>query len=235
MTGWSPKRFWTDAVTTPCDGGFTVLLDAKPVRTPARALMVVPTLALAEAMAREWQAQTGRVDPRTMPFTRTANSAIDTVAVRFDEVASMLAAYGETDLLCYRATGPAALARRQALGWDPLLDWSARSLGAPLRVTEGVIHIAQPTDSLTAIDAQVRRMSPFGLAAFHDLVAISGSLILALAVHHKRLTPEDAWQLARIDESWQAEVWGTDEDAAADEALKEEAFLQADRFLALCG
>jgi chaperone required for assembly of F1-ATPase len=235
MTAWAAKRFWTDALPEACDGGFTVRLDARPVRTPLKAPLVLPTLAMAEAIAAEWQAQTGKVDPATMPCTRAANSAIDKVVPQFDEVVAMLAAYGDTDLLCYRATGPETLVARQAAAWDPLLDWAATALGAPLMATAGVMHIPQPDRSLAALKAQVARLTPFQLAAFHDLVALSGSLVLALAVTHHRLTAAQAWTLSRIDEDWQAELWGEDEEAAALATLKQAAFLQADRFFGLCG
>jgi chaperone required for assembly of F1-ATPase len=170
-----------------------------------------------------------------MPFTRTSNSAIDSVARQFDAVADMLSAYGDSDLLCYRATGPDDLVARQAAGWNPLLDWAATVLQAPLRITAGVMHVDQPPASLSALDAAVRRLSPFQLAAFHDLVALSGSLVLALAVTRGRLTADAAWTLSRIDETWQAEVWGTDEEAAERTAFKLAEFLRADRFFALCG
>lgn len=235
MTGWSAKRFWTEAIAEPCTGGFTVRLDARPVRTPAKAPMVLPSLVMAQAIAAEWDAQHGLVTPATMPCTRAANSAIDKVTPQFDEVAALLAAYGATDLLCYRATGPEPLIQRQAAAWDPLLAWSATALRAPLTATSGVIHIAQSDASLAALTAEVRALTPFQLAAFHDLVAISGSLVLALAITHRHLPASDAWTLSRIDEAWQAEQWGTDEDAAAQEALRRAAFLQADRFFALCG
>ena len=235
MTGWAAKRFWTAAVAEPCDGGFAVRLDARAVRTPAKAAMVLPTLAMAQAIAAEWDAQTGVVAPATMPCTRAANSAIDKITPQFDEVAGLLAAYGATDLLCYRATGPDALIQRQAVAWDPVLAWAATALGAPLLATAGVIHIAQPQASLDALTAEVQAMTPFQMAALHDLVAISGSLVLALAVTHRHLSVDKAWHLSRIDESWQAELWGLDEDAAAQEALRRAAFLQADRFFGLCG
>ena len=235
MTGWAAQRFWTAAVAEPCDGGFAVRLDARAVRTPAKAAMVLPTLAMAQAIAVEWDAQTGIVTPATMPCTRAANSAIDKITPQFDEVAGLLAAYGATDLLCYRATGPDALIQRQAAAWDPVLAWAATALGAPLTATAGVMHLAQPQASLDALTAEVRVLTPFQMAAFHDLVAISGSLVLALAVTHRHLSVDKAWHLSRIDESWQAELWGLDEDAAAQEALRRAAFLQADRFFGLCG
>lgn len=235
MSAWTARRFWKDATVLAQDGGFAVHLDTRPVRTPLKVPLILPTEGLAQAVAAEWQAQEGKVNPATMPFTRTANSAIDTVAPQFATVAAMLAAYGETDLLCYRATGPAALIDRQAAAWDPLLDWAAADLQAPLRTTHGVMHVDQPAASLATLSAAVQALSPFQLAAFHDLVAISGSLVLALAITRRRLTADEAWTLSRIDENWQIELWGADEEAAEITALKHAALLQADRFYALCG
>lgn len=234
MTAWSARRFWTEAVVRPEGAGFAVLLDARPVRTPLRTPLILPTEALAHAVAAEWQAQEGKVKPETMPFTRTANSAIDKVAPQFDAVAEMLAGYGGTDLLCYRATEPEGLIVRQTAAWDPLLDWAARDLGAPLRATAGVMFIQQPEASLAALRAAVRALSPFQLAAFHDLVAMSGSLVLAFAVVRGHLTAGAGWTLSRIDEDWQIEAWGEDEESAETTALKRATFLQADRFYALC-
>jgi chaperone required for assembly of F1-ATPase len=235
MTAWAAKRFWSKASAAPCDGGFTVHLDARPVRTPAKSPLILPTLALAEAVAAEWEAQTGLVTPATMPFTRTANSAIDKVAPQFDAVVSTIAAYGGTDLLCYRAETPEPLIARQAAGWDPILAWAATTLAAPLQATSGVMHVSQPPSSLEALTARVAAMTPFQIAAFHDLVALSGSLILALAMTRGRLDAETAWSLSRIDETWQAEVWGVDEEAAEMTVQKHDAFLLAGRFFALCG
>lgn len=235
MSTWTARRFWTTASAVPVEGGFTVHLDARPVRTPLKAPLVVPTLALAEAVAAEWQAQEKTVNPETMPFTRTANSAIDKVMPQFAAVADMLAEYGGSDLLCYRADGPADLVALQARHWDPILDWARAELGADLTRTTGVMHVAQPEVSLEALRAHVHALSAFQLAAFHDLVAITGSLVLALAVARGRLTAEAAWTLSRVDEDWQISLWGEDEEAAESAALKRAALLQADRFFALCG
>jgi chaperone required for assembly of F1-ATPase len=232
---WAARRFWTTASVVPVEGGFGVQLDARPVRTPLKSPLVLPTLALAEAVAAEWQAQDGKVDPETMPFTRTSNSAIDKVTPQIDAVAGMLAEYGGSDLLCYRAEGPADLVARQAQGWDPLLLWSRDALGAPLVTAVGVMHVGQPSGSLAALRRQVDRMTAFQLAAFHDLVAISGSLILGLAVTAGKVSSVAAWGLSRIDEDWQISLWGEDEEAAEVAARKRAAFLQADRFYQLCG
>ena len=235
MSGWTAKRFWKQATAQSCDGGFTVTLDGRAVKTPAKRPLVLPTMAMAEVIAAEWDAQQGRVRPETMPATRAANSAIDNVAIQFAEVAGDLARYGETDLLCYRATAPQELIDRQADAWDPLLAWSAAALRAPLIATAGVMHIRQPEASLAKLRAQVHAFTPFQLAAAHDLIAISGSLILALAVTRGRLSLVEAWHLSRIDETWQNELWGVDEDAAALESLKRQALAEAARFFALCG
>lgn len=235
MSGWKAKRFWKATTTEPCDGGFALRLDARPVKTPAKAAFVVPTLAMAQACAAEWDAQQGVIKPETMPMTRYANSAIDKVAQQRAEVADLVAAYGATDLLCYRATGPAALIARQAQEWEPLLQWAARDLQAALLVTAGVSPIDQPSESLARLHAQVAALTPFRLAAFHDLVAITGSLILGFGLAQGRLSPDQAFDLSRIDEHWQAELWGIDEDAAALEAHKRLGLAQAHRFFGLCG
>lgn len=232
---WAPKRFWKAASAAPHEAGWTVLLDSRPVRTPAKAPLVLPTEGLARLIAEEWDAQEGKVDPSKMPATRMANSAIDKVAPMVLTVADHLAEYGGSDLLCYRAEKPQVLVLRHAEAWDPLLDWAHEALGARLRVTVGIVHIAQPDEALSALRAHVRDMSAFHLAAFHDLVAISGSLILGLAVAKSRLEPEQAWDLARIDETFQAEEWGEDEEAAEIAALKRADFLSAARFYGLAG
>lgn len=231
---WAPKRFWKAATVAAEGDGFTVLLDGRKVKTPAKAPLVVPTEGLAQLIAAEWDAQQGAVKPDTMPATRMANSAIDKVVPQYDEVAALLAAYGETDHLCYRAEKPAALIDRQQAAWDPLLDWARDALHAPLRTGHGVIHIAQPPESLVTLHDQVRALGNFRLAAFHDLVSLSGSLILAFAVARGRLDPQTAWEASRIDEIWQIEQWGEDEEAAELAESKRKAFHEAARFFALC-
>lgn len=235
MSGWKAKRFWKEATVEEVEGGWTVRLDARPVKTPAKAPLVLPTRALAEAVADEWEAQQGEVRPDTMPFTRAANSAIDKVAPQRAEVVAIIAAYGNSDLLCYRATGPQVLCDRQARAWDPLLDWAADTLGARLVATAGVMHIAQDQAALDRLTARVAAMTPFQVAAFHDLVALSGSLVLALAVVDGQINPQSAWELSRLDETWQIEQWGEDGEAAAAAEVRRAAFHQAARFFGLCG
>jgi len=230
MADWVAKRFWQKATVTPAPGGHTVLLDARPIRTPAKAPLILPTPALAAAIAAEWDAQTGTINPATMPNTRSANAAIDKVMPQHAEVAGLLAAYGAHDHLCYRAPGPQALIDRQAFGWNPLLEWAAEHLKAPLATGPGVVPVAQDKAVLARLAARVAAIDAFGLAALHDLVSLSGSLILAFAVTEAQTPPEAAWDLSRIDETWQAEQWGDDADAAQAAAIKREAFLHAARF-----
>lgn len=237
MSEWKQRRFWKEAAPAPADGddaGWLVLLDGRQVRTPAKARLILPTEALAQEVAAEWGAQGDTVDPAAMPFTRMANSSIDKVSVQFDEVTEMIAGYGGSDLLCYRADGPDMLVQRQAEGWDPLLDWAASGLGAPLIMTTGIVHVAQPANSVAALQSHVRALTPFEVAALHDLVALSGSLVIGLAVLHGVLPTDELWFRSRIDETFQQEQWGVDEEAAEVAARKRSEFLHAARFLFLC-
>jgi chaperone required for assembly of F1-ATPase len=233
MSGWVAKRFWKAASVVPVGGGWTVELDGRPVKTPAKARLVMPTRAMALASAAEWDAQSGEIKPATMPVTRAANSALDKIIPQQAEVVGLIAAYGASDLLCYRAEGPLELVRRQAAGWDPLLDWAAQSLGAPLICGRGIVPVDQPADSCETLYHQVAACTPFELAALHDLVAISGSLVLGLAVRHGRLSAAEAWDLSRIDETWQAELWGVDEEAAKSESQRRAGFEEAAAFHAM--
>lgn len=230
MSGWKAKRFWKAARVEACEGGFTVTLDGRAVKTPAKAALVLPTRAMADAVAAEWQAQGEKVDPATMPVTRSANAALDKVRPQQAEVAGLIAAYGETDLLCYRAERPAELVARQAAAWDGWLDWAATRFGARLSVTAGVLPVAQPPEALAALSARVAACDIWELAALHDLVGLTGSLVLGLAVAEGEIDAEEAWRLSRIDEDWQISQWGADEEAAELAALKKQALIHAARF-----
>ena len=234
MSEWAPRRFYKDATVEEAEGGFIVHLDGRPLRTPGKAPLVVPSRGIAEAMAEEWRAQDEKIDPRTMPFTRTANSAIDKVAPQHPEVADMLAEYGDSDLLCYRAESPAELVARQAERWDPLLDWAAREMGARLEPRAGIMHAAQPEAALRRLAERTHAFSPFELAAFHDLVALTGSLVLGFAATRSEHDAEELWALSRLDETFQEELWGEDEEAQQAAEIKRLAFLHAHRFFALC-
>jgi len=227
------KRLWSEVRVEAGAGGFAIRLDSRPLRTPAKAPCRLPTRALARAVAAEWAAVEGAVNPAEMPLTRAANSAIDRVMPEREAVAAIIAAYGEADLICYRAPHPRGLARRQGEAWDPLLAWADAALGAPLVSVEGVVHVAQSPESLARLSAAVRVHDPWELTALHDLVSISGSLVLGLAVSHGRLDAATAWPLSRIDEDWQIEEWGEDDEAAALAGRRRADFVNAARLLEL--
>jgi chaperone required for assembly of F1-ATPase len=229
MSGWAKKRFWSQAEVCAAKGGFTVTLDGRAVKTPGKAVLVVPTEAVAVLIAAEFQAQNKVVDPNAMPITRAANSAIDKVAVAHAEVTDLIAAYGDSDLVCYRADGPQALVAREARAWDPLVDWAAHRYGLRPNVCTGIVHEAQPPALLESMRSDVEGLSVFELTAFHDLVSMTGSLIIALAVLDRFDTPEALWDASRVDEEWQAEQWGRDEIADALTAGRKQAFLDAAR------
>lgn len=234
MSEWTAKRFWKEATVEETGGGYTVRLDARPVKTPAKRALILPTRAMAEAVAAEWDAQEEVIKPHLMPATKTANAAIDKVATQHAEVAEMLAAYGDSDLLCYRADHPEGLVARQAEQWDPMLDWAAETLGARLEPRTGVIHAPQNPEALRILTERTHALSPFELAAFHDLVSLSGSLILGFAAA-EQVRPLDAlWDISRLDEIWQAEQWGKDDEAEQMAEIKKESFLHAGRMFTLC-
>ncbi|MHA6347536.1 ATP12 family chaperone protein [Roseivivax sp. CAU 1761] len=233
MSEWAPKRFWTDAAVVAAGAGYAVELDSRPVKTPAKTPLVVPSAALAEAIAAEWRAQGDRIDPTTMPATRAANAALDKVRPQHDEVAAMLADYGDSDLTCYRAETPAELAARQAAAWDPLLDWADETFGARLAPRLGIVHAPQDAEALARLHRAVLALDAFELTAFHDLVALSGSLVIGLAAERGAFEAEDLWARSRIDETWQQELWGADEEAVAAAEAKRQDFLAARRFLTL--
>lgn len=227
------KRFWKTASPQAEGLGFGVVLDERPLKTPAGALLVVPTEALAAAIAAEWNALEGEIRPDLLPLTRAANSAIDRILPNPEPVIDAIAGYGGSDLLCYRAAKPEALAERQAASWGPWLAWSARTLHAPLVAVVGITHQAQPKASLDALRAAVAARGPFGLAGLHGLVSLSGSLILGLAVAAGDLAAEKAWDLSRLDEDWQAEQWGLDAEAESAATASRAEFLDSARLLAL--
>ena len=233
MSDWKQKRFWDAARAVEQGDGWTVRLDDKSLKTPAKRTLEVPTRALAQAVAAEWDAQDGLIDPLSMPMTRSVNATLDKVMPQIAEVAEVISAYGETDLLCYRAEGPEGLQMKQAEAWDPLLDWARSALGADLEATAGIVPIAQPEASITRLEGRVREADPFALTALHDLVSLSGSLVIGLAALENVLPVEELWRRSRIDETWQESQWGIDEEAAALAAAKRQDFLHAARYFAL--
>jgi chaperone required for assembly of F1-ATPase len=227
------NRFYEEARVGPAGPGFAILLDGRPVRTPARRSLELPDLALAEAVAAEWDAQGEKVDPRSMPLTGLANAAIDRVAPDPAAFAAGLASYGESDLLCYRADHPEALVERQGEMWDPVLDWARRRFDARFEIVQGLIHRPQPRATLDQLRRAVAARDPFALAALAPLVTISGSLLIALALDEGVVDLPAAWAAAALDETWQAEQWGEDALAAAALEARRREFETAFRFLSL--
>jgi chaperone required for assembly of F1-ATPase len=204
------RRFYDKAATAAVAEGHALRLDDKPVRTPAGRLLAAPTPALAEAIAAEWEAQHDTIDPAKMPLTRLANAIIDGVADRPGPVAAEIEKYLASDLVCYRAASPQGLIERQARHWDPILQWAGEALGARFVLGEGVIHVPQPAPALAAMRAAIPS-DPWRLGAVHVVTTLTGSAIIALAFAHGRLTPDEAWQAAHVDEDWNMEQWGRDE------------------------
>ncbi|RPE63306.1 chaperone required for assembly of F1-ATPase [Pacificibacter maritimus] len=230
MADFEAKRFWKETTVAPVEGGFTVLLDGRNVRTPAKALLVVPTQDLAEHIRIEWDAQEGKIDPNSMPFTRGANAAIDKVRIQHAEVADMLSEYGDSDLVCYRASYPRELVAMQAEAWDPIIAWVKDRFGAALQTREGVMPVPQDQASLDLLRQHVHGFTEFELSAFHDLVALTGSLALGLAATESIYSEKDLWDRSRIDETFQISQWGADDDATSIAEIKRDSFFHAYRF-----
>ena len=220
-----PRRFYQEAGFTEGPDGFQLNLDGRPANTPARNKLRLPTRVLAEKVAAEWAAQETVIDPAKMPLTRLANTSIDGVAPRHAAVSDDLCAYAGTDLLAYRAGEPERLVAAQAAAWDPILDWARETFGARVILSEGVMHVEQPPDTVRALSEAVAAIdSPFRLAGLHTLTTLTGSLMIALAVLHGRLKPAEAWDAAHVDETYQAAIWGRDTDAEVRQAIRRAEF-----------
>ena len=206
------KRFYKETGVDKGDGGWRVLLDGKPMRTPAKAVLVTPTRALADAIAEEWSAvpDKGEINAALLPLTRLAATGIDRVPGQRERVIDDTAKYGGTDLLCYRAPDPESLVLRQRTHWQPLLDWAAQRYGARLVVVEGASFVAQPAEAVAALRAAVARHGDLALSALYNLTHIAGSLVIALAVAEGRITATQAFEAAQLDELFQIERWGED-------------------------
>lgn len=224
------KRFWKHVTIAPGNG---IALDGKPVRTPGRAPLEVPTRALAEAIAEEWRDAGETIDPRAMPLTGLANAAIDRIAPDTAAFAAGLAAYGESDLLYYRAEDPPELVARQIAAWDPLLAWARGRYDVHFEPVAGVMHRAQPAATVTRLHEAVAALDAFRLAGLSPLVTVSGSLVAALALLEGAADRETVWRAAQIDEAWQAEHWGEDELATRARDAHRADFDAGARFLGL--
>jgi chaperone required for assembly of F1-ATPase len=206
------RRFYNVATVREGEDGFSVLLDTKPVRTPARHLLVAPRRRIAEAIAAEWNAQGNTVDPTSMPLTGLANAIIDGVAPTPQPVADEIAKYLGSDLVFYRAKAPAGLVRRQAEAWDPVLAWAREGLGARFVCAEGLVHVTQPEPALVAGRAAIPH-EPWALGALNSITTLTGSALIALALAAGQLSVDEAWAAAHVDEDWNMQQWGEDSQA----------------------
>ena len=227
------KRFWKLAAAVEADGNFAVELDGRAIKTPARVEMLVPTGALAEAIAAEWNESGEEVDPRAMPLTGLANAAVDRVSSDKYAFAAGLARYAETDLTCYRAEGPATLVERQAESWDALLGWARRRYDVDFATCSGVMHVPQPEETVRKLGHAVAALDAFHLAGLAPLVAIGGSLVAGLAVLEKMMPATEAWEAVSLDDRWQMEKWGADAEAEPALDARRRDFLAGARFLEL--
>lgn len=233
-----PKRFYkearVDAVTAPGGGSaYRILLDGRPLRTPAKAELQLATRPLAEAVAAEWQAQGTHVDPATMPLTRLANSTIDGVAARRAEVIEEIVRYAMNDLLYYRTDQPETLVRLQAEAWDPVLDWAQTQFAVPLATSVGITHVAQPKSLAVAVETWLAGRQAIELAALHVITTLTGSALMALAHAHARLDAAALWKAAHVDEDFQISHWGWDAEAEARRKVREADFLASTEVLEL--
>lgn len=229
------KRFWKTVTTAEAESGFEIRLDDRPVRTPARAALVVGWAGLAQAIAGEWASQHEEFDPRAMPLTGLANAAIDRVAPDPVLFADNLARYAETDLTCYRADEPPGLVARQAQCWDSLLDFARARYDVHFELVSGIMHRPQPPATIDRLKTAIRACDAFTLAGLSPLVTIGGSLVAALAVLENHIDAEAAFDATHLDELWQAEQWGEDMLALEAREARRRDFLSAARFLSLLG
>ena len=232
-TAKGPKRFYKSVTCAEKNGLYSILLDDRPISTPARAPLAVPIKNLADLMVQEWDAQVEEIDPETMPMTKRANTAIDRVKGREKEVVADIVSYAGADLLCYRAESPQGLVENQCALWDPILAWVKDELGAPLNVQTGISHIEQPSESLAAISNGLKDLDCFALTPLHTMTTLTGSALLVLAHIRERLNPEDVWSATHVDEDWQISKWGEDAEAQARRVLRRTEFDDDVKFLKL--
>jgi chaperone required for assembly of F1-ATPase len=229
------KRFYKTVSVVETEDGFAIALDDRPVRTPAKSPLAVPTAGLAEAIAAEWAAQEVEVSPLSMLLTRLASTAIDKLPAERPRFTEELVSYSESDLLCYRAEHPPELVARQEAGWQPLLDWVEDRHAARLEITQGIVPKAQPTAAIAALRAAVETHDDWRFTALYSATTAAGSLVIGLALLDGRLAADDAFELSQLDESFQIEQWGKDSEAEARRDAIRAELRAAAEFLALCG
>ncbi len=228
-----PKRFYKVAAALPQDGGYAIQLDGKTVKTPSRQALVVPAEKLAAAIVAEWAAQGDTINPRRMWHTKLANTALDLVLPRRDAVINDIVTFAQSDLVCYRAEGPQVLIARQVKSWDRLLDWLLQTTGARLNVTTGIVHVAQDAEALDALRKAVETFDAFGLTGLHNAVTLTGSAVIGLALLKGHIDAAAAFEAAHLDEFWQMELCGEDEEEAARLALRKSELEATDLFVRL--
>lgn len=227
-----PKRFYNEVSVSEEQVGFAIRLDGRPIRSPGKALLALPTKQASMLVASEFEIQEDVIDPTTMPVLRLANTAIDGVAMDPKAVLKDILRFAASDMICYRADTPQGLVKRQNKIWDPVLDWFESDLGARFNLAQGVIHIEQPTGSFSILETWLtRNLDPFRLAALHVMTSLTGSALLALATEAGELNVEDAWTAAHVDEDWQIEQWGQDAEALARRSHRKLDFLAATKLL----
>ncbi len=219
-----PKRFYKEAAYVEAEGGYAIHLDGRPVKTPGKATLLLPSEALGAAVAAEWAAQEKEINPANMPLTRITNSALDAVSVRFDEVADDMSRFAGNDALCYRADEPESLVETQRRLWDPVVDWAGELLGGRFVLIEGIIHADQHGSLLEAFRRRLDGETPLRLAALHTITSLTGSALLALALKEDHLDSDSVWRAAHVEEDFNIERWGADAEAAQVRAYKRTEF-----------
>ncbi|WP_018184942.1 ATP12 family chaperone protein [Kaistia granuli] len=209
-----PKRFYESVTISGTDNGYVIQLDGRAVRTPSKAVLAVPNESIAAAIAAEWAGQKDVINPASMPLTRLANSALDGVAREPEATRAEVLRYAGTDLLCYRADGPEKLVALQEERWSPVIAWMQDRFQARFVLAEGIVHVTQFPETIEAVDAAIGDLDALRLAALNTITALTGSAILAIAVLHRQLSPEEAWAAAHVDEDYQIALWGEDEEAS---------------------
>lgn len=228
-----PKRFYKETDFEAQEGGFAITLDGRAVKTPAKAPLLIPHENLAKAVAEEWAAQETHIDPAVMHLTRLANTAVDRVSVQRDYVLEELSRFGDTELLCYRAESPSELVQLEAEKWDPLVAWAADEIQAPFQTTSGILHIEQPDAVKNAVEGALTDVPDFALAGLHNVISLTGSLILGFALLRGRLDVAEAFDVAHVDEVYQAKLWGEDSEAQERLALRRTELEQSVFYLTL--
>ncbi len=228
------KRFYKLAEAGPLENGYTILLDGRAIKTPAKQEFVVPSEKIAKEIANEWDAQIETVEPTTMPFMQYVATAIDRVTPQRETIIEDLSSYGGTDLVCYRATYPQKLIDKQSAAWDPLLKWLLETHGVSLKTTTGVAHVKQSEDALAMMKAILVDQSDFRLAAIHEIVTLTGSLVVTLAVMAKHINAQQAFEISELDETHTIEEWGEDAEAVTRRKNNKNSLAAATRFLSLC-